>query len=342
MRKKTCLRLGLIGLGGIGQLTLRDCLQLDYFEPVAGADPSAEMRCRAAEVLPEQALFADYQEMLRAVPMDAVFIATPNVFHAPAAIAAMQAGCHVLCEKPMAESLAAAKRIYRAAQETGRLFMVAQNQRFRRDATWLKGQIEGGLLGNIYALHTRWLRRRPLTEGKWFRERRLSGGGPLIDLGVHVMDLALWLAGFPAPERVSANAGRYVLDSGDVEDWACAFVRLAGGTTLTCEVMEKGFVPGEVVQVEIRGTKGGVMIDGGEGTTVFLTLDGAPAELRPHLDPDHRGARHRELVNFAEAVLLGKAPLVPLEESLRLQAVLEGVYRSARQGREIVVSDFEP
>jgi len=342
MKKQTSLRLGLIGLGGIGQLTLRDCVELPYFEPLAGADPSPEMRRRAAEVLPEDALFSDYRQMLRAVPLDAVFIATPNVLHAPAAVSALQAGCHVLCEKPMAESLAAAKRIYRAAQETGRLFMVAQNQRFRRDAAWLKGQIADGLLGDIYALHTRWLRRRPLTEGRWFRNRRLSGGGPLIDLGVHVMDLALWLAGFPAPERVSANAGRYVMDTGDVEDWACAFIRLAGGKTLTCEVMEKGFVEREIIQVEIRGTKGGVMIDGGEGTTIFLTVDGAPADLRAHLDPDHRGARRRELNNFAEAILLGRPPLVPMEESLRLQALLEGVYRSARQGREIVVPSFEP
>ncbi|HEY3397012.1 MAG TPA: Gfo/Idh/MocA family oxidoreductase [Armatimonadota bacterium] len=336
-KQKKQLSIGVIGLGGIGQGTIRLCPQLDYFNLVAGADPSPKALDQAAEVLAPEALFTDYRTMLQEVAPDMVFIATPNAFHAPAAIAAMEAGCDVMCEKPMADSLAAAKRIHQASLKTGKKFMIGQNQRFRLDTAWLRARIEEGVLGEIYALHTRWLRRHPYTEGMWFREKALSGGGPLIDLGVHVMDMALWLAGFPEPQRICAQAGQRLIASGDVEDWAFAMVRLAGGGTLTCEVMEKGFIDQEVIQVEIRGTKGGVMIDGNAGTTIFSTQEGAPVDLKPRLDPDHGGARERELNNFAEWVLFDKAPRVPVEQSLQIQAILEGVYRSAQQGKEIAV-----
>lgn len=331
------LRLGFIGLGGIGYSSLQLCLEEDLFTPVAGADTSPERLERACDLLPPQALFADYREMLRAVPLDCVFIATPNVYHAPAAIDAMRAGLDVCCEKPMADTLAAARKILAVSRETGRLFMVAQNQRFRADTQWLKGRLEDGLVGEVYAVHTRWIRRRSLTGDKWFRYKSMSGGGPLIDLGVHVMDLALWLIGFPAPLRVSGAWGQYFCP-GDTEDWAYGTIRLEGGAVLTCEVAEKAFIEGEKIQVEIRGTAGGVMIDGVTGTTIYGTQHGAPADAKPLLDADWIGSRRRELRHFGESVIAGKPTIIPPEQSVQIMAIIDGIYRSGESGREVVLA----
>jgi predicted dehydrogenase len=275
--------------------------------------------------------------MIRTVPLDAVFIATPNTFHAPAAIAAMEAGLDACCEKPMADSLAAAKRLLATSRRTKRLFMVLQNQRFRADTMWLKGQIETGLLGDVYAIHTRWLRRNSCAEGgRWFRQKQLSGGGPLIDLGVHVMDLALWLAGFPTPERVAAGAKQNFCD-GDVEDWAFGLVRLQGGAIMTCEVQEKGFIEKEIIQVEIRGTQAGVFTDSATGTALFTNQGGVNVDLKPALDPDWGGSYARELHHFAECALAGQPTIIPPEQSVQVQAILDGIYRSAQTGKEITL-----
>lgn len=337
MKRPTApLRLGFIGLGGIGHSSLKLCLEDELFTPVAGADTSPEALDRAAGMLPCDTLFADYREMIRSVPMDCVFIATPNVYHAPAAIDAMRAGLDVCCEKPMADNVAAARKILATSRETGRLFMVAQNQRFRADTQWLKGRIEAGLLGKVYAVHTRWVRRKSLTGDRWFRYKAISGGGPLIDLGVHVMDLALWLVGFPAPLRVSGSWGQYFCP-GDTEDWAYGTVRLEGGAVLTCEVAEKAFIQGEKIQVEIRGTKAGVMIDGEAGTTIYGAAHGVPADEKPLLDADWIGSRRRELRHFAESVISGRPTIIPPEQSVQIMAIIDGIYRSGVSGKEVTL-----
>jgi predicted dehydrogenase len=338
MKKNKTLRLGLIGLGGIGFGEIAIAQEEPLIELVAGADEFPAMRDRALPLLGEGNVFADYRDMIKSVPLDAVFIATPNAFHSPAAIYAMEHGLDVCSEKPMADSLAAAKRTLEASRQTKRLFMVAQNQRFDLQSQWLKGQIEAGLLGEIYTIHARWLRRNALTEGgRWFRQKKLSGGGPLIDLGVHVIDLALYLAGFPTPERVSAQARQNFCD-GDVEDWAFGLVRLAGGGILTCEVQEKGFIEKEIIQVELRGLKGGVFIGGPSGTLVFTKQGGVNVDLKPVLGDDWVGARRRELAHFAECSLTGKPTLVPPEQSVHVQAILDGIYRSAKSGKEITLA----
>lgn len=337
-RRSAPLRLGFIGLGGIGYSSLRLCLDDDLFCPVAGADTSAEMRDRAAELLPAEVIFEDYRQMIRRVPMDCVFIATPNCFHAPAAIAAMRAGLDVCCEKPMADTLAAAKRILAVSRETKRLFMVAQNQRFRADTQWLKQRIDAGLLGEVYAVHTRWVRRTSLTGDRWFRYKALSGGGPLIDLGVHVMDLALWLIGFPRPRRVSGAWGQYFCP-GDTEDWAYGTVRLEGGAILTCEVAEQAHLEREKIQVEIRGARAGVLIDGHTGTTIYRAEHGAPADEEPILDADWVGSRRRELRHFGESVISGRPTIIPPEQSVQIMAIIDGLYRSGVSGKEVALGE---
>jgi predicted dehydrogenase len=214
--------------------------------------------------------------------------------------------------------------------------MVAQNQRFRADTQWLKGRIEAGLLGDVYAVHTRWVRRKSLCGDLWFRYKALSGGGPLIDLGVHVMDLALWLIGFPAPLRVSGSWGQYFCP-GDTEDWAYGTVRLEGGAILTVEVAEQAYLEREKDQVEIRGTKAGVMIDGGTGTTIYTTSHGAPVDERPILDSDWMGSRLRELRHFAESAISGKPTIIPPEQSVQIMAIIDAIYRSGNSGKEVAL-----
>ena len=337
MKRPTApLRLGFIGLGGIGHGSLKICVDDDLFCPVAGADVSPEMRDRAAELLPGDVLFEDYRDMIRSVPLDAVFIATPNVYHAPASIFAMQAGLDVCSEKPMTDSLASAKKVLAVARETGRLFMVAQNQRFRADTQWLKAEIESGLLGDVYRVHTRWVRRKSLCGDTWFRWKKMSGGGPLIDLGVHVMDLALWLIGFPTPLRVSGSWGQYFCP-GDTEDWAYGTIRLEGGAIMTCEVAEQAYIEKERTQVEILGTKAGLVIGGDNGTVIYKTEHGSPVDIKPILDADWMDCRRKELRHFAESAISGKPTLIPPEQSVQIMAIIDAIYRSGDSGKEIVL-----
>src|SRR5690606_32704925 len=132
------------------------------------------------------------QSLLADDEIDAVSVALPNAMHAPVAIAAMEAGKHVLCEKPMAMSVREAEEMAEVARRTGRTFMMHFNFRFTDEVRWLQRYIAGGNLGRIYYARTGWLRRRGIPGlGGWFTTKALSGGGPLIDLGVHRLDLTL-------------------------------------------------------------------------------------------------------------------------------------------------------
>jgi predicted dehydrogenase len=345
------LRVGIVGVGGIGRdQHLPGWARVPFAEVVAAADGSGEALARAAGALPPSCRhrFRDWRDLVALDDLDVVDVCTPNRTHAPVALAALRAGKHVLCEKPLATTADEVRALAGAAGESGRVLMAAQHLRFEPVSRQLKALVDGGMLGDVYYARAQWLRRRWVPARPTFTERRLSGGGPALDIGVHVLDLAYWLLGAPEPVSVSAVVGtnlahRPDLTGGwgdwdrerfDVEDFAAAFVRFAGGAALTLETSWLAFQPErETVRIQCLGTRGGAVWPDG---VLAGETNRVPWDLRPSETPKE-SAHHEEIREFAEAVRAGGPSPVPVAESLNVARMLEALYESGRTGREVVL-----
>jgi predicted dehydrogenase len=343
------LRVGLVGAGGIGRAEhLPGWAKVPFAEVLGLADVSAEALSKAAQIAPNAHTYRDWRELVARDDLDIIDICTPNRTHAPIAIAALEAGKHVLCEKPLATSADEVRGMRDAAQRSGRLLMAGQNFRFDPHARQLKALIDAGLLGDIYYSRAQWLRRRLLPPRTTFIERHLSGGGPVFDLGVHLLDLAYWFLGAPQPLSVSAFVDTRLAhnpDVGgswgdwdrariDVEDFAVGLVRFAGGGVLVLETSWLGFqLERELIRLQCFGTRGGgVWPDGSvAGETNRVPWDLKLSEV-PKLSP-----HHEEIMAFATAVRDGLPSPVPVEESLNVVRILEAFYRSGQERREVAV-----
>ena len=354
------LRAGVIGLGWAGQQ------HLDAY----AADPGVELVAIAAmeEHLLERfgaqyqvpGRHRDYRDMLAAEQLDVVSVATPTFLHAPIAIAALEAGVDVLCEKPMAESAEAAARMVEAAERTGRVLEVSFNHRQRGDVTALAEVVASGVLGRISYAKAAWLRREGIPGlGTWFTQAEKSGGGALADIGVHMLDMALHLMGEPRVLSASASTfaefgprGRGGSGFGvsevaadvpfEVEDLATALLRLEDGRALALEASWAQYVPHDQCIVELYGSEGGARITfnapGHEDTiAVWTDVEGFPAELHPEVGPDGRHAA--AVANFLAVVRAGDPAGHSGRLALRRARVLDACYASAEEGREVAVAD---
>ena len=238
------LRCGVVGLG-IGQNHVHGYRSHPQAELVAIADIDPVRLKEIGDKLEVEKRYSSLTEMLKNEKLDIVSIATPNKFHAPLTIEALKAGCHVLCEKPMAMSVKEAEEMIRVAKSVGKRIMIDFSYRTSEQSVALKKAVESGILGEIYYARTQWLRRRgaPLGTKGWFRKMELAGGGPLLDLGVHRLDLALWLMDYPKPVWVMGSTYNHLAQQlqamdghqYDVEDLAVALVKFENGATLELE-----------------------------------------------------------------------------------------------------------
>lgn len=344
------LRIGVIGAGGIFQWA-----HLEGWKKVADAAQLTAVcdtdRARAEKIAEANGIahvFSDYREMLATVKLDAVDICTPNKFHAPAAIAALRAGCHVLCEKPLAPTPSEIRAILRARDRARKIMMTAQHMRFTNEARALKAFIADGHLGEIYYARSWSIRRRLLPVAPTFIDRRLSGGGPCLDIGVHCLDLAMWLMGNPEPATVSGVSltkmakrrdirgawGEWDRKRFNVEDFAAGFVRFKNGATLALESSWLlNMKENEIFRVNLFGTKAGADYPSCEFFTEKnrTLMDGKLTGL------GQSSGHQNEIRAFVEAILGGKPSPVPAEQSLNVIRVLDGVYRSQKLGREVKV-----
>jgi predicted dehydrogenase len=350
------LRVGVIG-AGIGAYHLKGYADIPEVEraALAGLDDDRVRRVAAEYGVPKT--YREYEELLADEGIDAVSVCLPNFLHAPVAIAALQAGKHVLVEKPLARTSEEARAMIAAAEASGKVLMTGFNRRYRGDVQWIKQYIAAGALGKIYYAKAFWMRRAGIPNlGSWFVSKAQSGGGPLIDLGVHVLDIALHLLGEPEVKTVSASTyaafgprglkgwnGRVPYgDAGmayDVEDLATAFIRLGDGATLQLEASwATHSSAADDFGVTLYGSEGGVELFvhnyAHEHTLrVFHDVAGAPSDSAPR--PYDGGDRHTILHRFVDAVLRG-GPVEPSAlDGLRRTAVLEACYRSAAEGREL-------
>lgn len=348
------VRLGIIGAGSIGKIHADHFARIPGVEVAAITDMSREL---ARKVAAEKGItkVPDTAEALLADPdIDAVIIGVPNKWHAPLAIAAIEAGKHILLEKPMALHAADAKAIVRAQRSHRKVFMVGHQMRFTWWALAARERVARGELGAIHYAKCGWFRRKGIPGwGSWFTQSAISGGGPLIDIGVHLLDLTLWIMGSPKPVSVSGatyaafgperrglgNWGTPDFDAGvfDVEDLATALVKMEDGSTLSLEVswavnMDTSSEP----FVHLLGHTGGISID--RGRHKFLAEHGnepVEQELAYPVDP----ANERDLLSqhFIECIRTGRDPVSPAMSGLVNNMVIEGIFESSRTGREVVL-----
>ena len=354
------LRVGVVGLGYAGEQHLKNFVKMPNVEAVALAGLEEGRLRELGGLYGVRNLYRSWEELVARDDLDVVSIGAPNHLHAPIAIAALKGGKHVLCEKPLARTGAEAEGIVRAATEADRAVHIAFTQRERGDVQALKRHVDEGNLGRIYHAKATWMRRNGIPGmGGWFTSKEMAGGGPLIDLGVHMIDMALYLMGEPEVETVSCatyaelgprgRGGRadFGLMQGDspyeVEDLATAFIRLSGGATLN---LEAGWAvyreSSDDFGVTLYGTDGGAEMkvkNYGTRDTVRIYTDvaGLPAVVLPEIEP--REGHLAVVRRFVETIRSGDWAGQFGEDGLRRARVIDACYASALENREVSLVD---
>ncbi len=339
------VKVGVIGLG-MGRGHLRQYHQHPKVEVAAICDLNPELLNRLSKEYHVPGVYSDYRKMLKEVPLDAVSIATPNKWHAPMTHAALDAGLHVLCEKPMAMTVKEAEGMKAKAEKRKRNLMIHFNQRFTPIAFAMKAAVEKGIIGDIYFGRTFWHRQRGMPGfGGWFGQKAMSGGGPLIDLGVHRLDLAMWLMGYPEPAAVTGSAYNKIAGPiakaqrkpFDVEDLACGLIKFHGGATLFLEASWALNMPSKESQrTELFGTQGSLVnrVEYGEPLIgEILTEKKGKFSIKP-INPGKKKVPAAPY-EFIASILEGRVPLASADQGVKVMKVLEGLYKSAVTGKEV-------
>ena len=350
------LKIGIVGCGGILEFShFPAYLKMDDVELVGFCDIDISRAEKMAKRYQEEKnldftppVFEKYTDLINMEGIEAVDICTPNYLHSIVAVAAFEKGLHVACEKPDAVSVSEAIKMKEASEKAGKVLIVMRNNRFGL-AQALKDKIEVGELGEIYAARCGWQRRRGgPPHGSWFSQKEQSGGGPLIDLGVHMIDVSMWLMGNPKPISVSGctyqkfgnDCNEDPLEEGkesifDVEDLAMAFVRFDNGACLQVEVSWGSNVKTDKVFYELRGTKAGAHKD--SGIEIILGPESGEQDYKLE-DPMRRpGGHYGNLRHFVDVVLYGAEPIFTPEQGLNMIKILEAIYTSAKTGREVLL-----
>jgi predicted dehydrogenase len=342
------LRVGVIGLG-MGRGHVNEFQRHPRSEVVAIADPNENRLIEVGKEHNLHARYTDAQEMLDKESLDIVSVATPNKFHMPLPLAAFKAGCHVLCEKPMAMNAAEGREMIAAARKARRRLMINFSFRFTPQSWALKQDIESGMLGEVYYGRTQWLRRRGMPGfGGWFGQKALSGGGPLIDLGVHRLDLALWLMGYPKPKwvlggaynHIAAERARREKKAFDCEDLAAAMIMFENGATLHLTASWAGNIKErESMETTLLGTKGGLtqrnLNEGYEfDAEMFYERNGRQYDVKYH--PPLQGVGSA-MHHFVDSIVNNRPHTATGEEGLTVMQLLDAIYKSASQRSPVKV-----
>ncbi len=351
------IRIGVIGTGSIAREHLNAYAKNPHVEIYALCDINEELLKKRGEEYGVTRLYTDCAEMVKLPELDAVSVCTWNSQHAPCAITALSAGKHVLCEKPMALNAEEARAMKEAADRSGKLLMIGFVRRFGNDCAILKDLIEDDQFGEIYYAKATYLRRNG-NPGGWFGDKARSGGGPLIDLGVHVIDLARYLLGGPKPvsvygatfrklgNRPGVKGGKAYLatrsndtDVCDVEDLATALIRFDNGAVISVEASFSLNILKPVGNIELFGTKAGAKIDPElemysemNGYMTNVTLD-MPTAL------SFDGLFAREIDHYVDCVRLGLPCRSPAEDGIILMKILDAIYESAETGHEVMIKE---
>lgn len=351
------IKVGVIGTGSISNEHIQAYLKNPDVELYAFCDINEAQLAKMAEQYGVTRTYTDKDAMLKELPeLDAVSVCTWNSQHAPCTIAALDAGCHVICEKPMALNADEAQQMAEAAKRNGKLLMVGFVRRYGNDCRILKDYIENGDMGELYYGKATYLRRNG-APGGWFGDKSRSGGGPLIDLGVHVIDLTRYLMGNPQPvsvygatfyklgdrpgvkgaEKGYTSTGASDHDIFDVEDLATAMIRYDNGAVVSVEAAFSLNIKQDVGRIELFGTKAGVNLD--PELEMYTNLNGymANVQLDTTTALSFDGLFANEINHFVECVKDGIPCKSPAEDGITLMRILDAIYESARTGHEVTL-----
>jgi len=330
------LRVAVVGAGAITQVAHLPVLRkLKGVEVVAICDNDFPKARSLADRFQVGNAYDDMEELLGATQLDAVVICTPNHLHEGHVLAALGAGLHVLVEKPLALNTASAQRVIRAAEKKDRVVMVGMNHRYRADVQIIRSFVQTGELGEVESVRGSWHVFRPSrSQLGWRLKRDLAGGGAMLDLGLSILDLALWLAGNPKPVRVSATLDRPGRER-STEQAGSAFVVCEGGASIFVDVTWHHLGEGERFGMGLRGSKGTASIN---PLKVWKEMHGSPMDMAPtgsvSKENSFTASYRAEWAHFVAAIR-GEAKPPSLEEHLTLHRVIDAVYKSADDGRDI-------
>ncbi|MEO2205741.1 Gfo/Idh/MocA family oxidoreductase [Paenibacillus pabuli] len=353
MSTSKMLHIGMIGTGSISDLHMRCYAKNENAVIYAICDLNEQRAAAAAQKYDAQSVYTDYREMLKDPHVDAVSICTWNNTHAEFAIAALEAGKHVLLEKPVATNVEDALRIEEAVKKSGCTFIVGFVRRYDNNMQMLRRFIDAGEFGQLYYAKASILRRLG-NPGGWFADKNRSGGGPLIDLGVHIIDQCWYLMGRPKPVAVSGNTYRklgnrahieelsfykaadYSSAVNNVEDMANALIRFENGASLAVDVSFTLHARGEESYVKLYGERGGFEVE--PETLIITEKHNTILNIEPQTD--HTGlhihsAFQNQIDHFVDCCLNGTGPISPIADGVASTKMLCGIYESAEKGQEI-------
>ena len=355
------LKIGIIGCGGIATQKHMPALKaIEGVEMVAFCDIIEERAQLAAKsfATASAAIYTDYRRLLEDTSIDVVHVLTPNRSHAEISIAALEAGKHVMCEKPMAKSAAEARAMVAAAKKSGKLLTIGYQHRHKPESRYVKAIIQDGDLGSIYYAKAWAVRRRGTPNWGVFLNEYEQGGGPLIDIGTHSLDLALYMMQNYTPRLVVGTTykmlpnpdcgnpwGPWDTEQHTVEDAAFGFIVMEDGATI---ILESSWAlntsePIPEGSIMLCGTKAGVQIR--DGVTINADRHGFLIDSVPQMsaggvayyDGLEETSAFTEARRWIEAIREDKPPVVLPEEACVVSEILEAIYVSAKSGQPVLM-----
>ena len=338
------IRIGIIGCGGIAKAThIPSYLKIPEVEVVACADVVKEKAIKVSKTFNIPHWYTDYKKMLEEENLDGVSVCTPNAFHKEHTIESIRAGANVLVEKPMATSIKDAVEMVKAAKKYNKVLVVGFQNRFHPRTLFLKKITKSGELGEIYYARVKYIRRRGIPGWGVFIKKELQGGGALIDVGVHALDLALYLLGFPKPISATgkiytkfgrnsevAKRGGWDPKEFTVEDLAVGFVRFEGDLSMVIEASWALNIKDNEENVQLFGSKGGAQFNPLE---LYKEVNGILLNESPIITKNVN-TQYMKVLKFVDSIKVGKPLYASGEEALVTQIIINTIYKSAETGKE--------
>jgi len=351
MSKPKSFKVAFIGSGAIALTHMKYLKEIPGVEIVAAADVSRDALEKARTEFNIPTVYSDWKDLLKNEKgIDAVDVCTPNGLHAPATIGALEAGHHVLVEKPMAMNAAEARAMLEASKKAKKHLIIGFQHRFEPRTKLIRDQIQSGAFGKILYVRCQALRRRGIPNWGVFGRKELQGGGPMIDIGVHVIEMAHYTIGSPRPLTATGNTWTYMgnhpsqvqsqwpnwdYKTYTVEDLAVGMIRFDTGAMMTIEASFVAHIEKDIWSFQVMGTKGGAVWDTSQ---IFMDQGGYMMNSSPsYLGKwDHFQYKMR---HFVEVCRDGRECEAPAEHGLMVQKMLDGVYASAAAGHEVRIDD---
>lgn len=339
-------KIGIIGVGSIAQSVHIPALRKhEDVEIVAVCDTREDELNKVADDLGVKYRFDNFEDLIKLDELDAVLICTPNMMHEEPTVKALLSGKHVFVEKPIARNSSEGAAMVAAAKKSGKQLMVGYCWRWNPGAAALKRFIDAGDMGEIYYGRVQAMRRRGIPGWGVFTQKDKQGGGPLIDIGCHLLDLTLWLMGHPKPVSVSGLTyakfghrddiiglmGQWDTNNFTVEDFAVGLIRFENGASLTIESSFAANIEDNVLSTQLMGTEGGCQLN---PLKMFREERKTLVDVTPVFLPTVNW-HEAELIEFIAAIRNGTPVPVPGEEGLMVTRIIDALYQSAAEGKEI-------